>query len=207
LSKLRTILFYFAKLLKKIQIAAIENSNIHPSSVVCSQSQLFNTNVGRYTYIGNGCSLIEVEIGMFCSIADGVIIGGGSHPLDWVSTSPVFYKGINILKTNFAIHEYDPFKITKINNDVWIGRNAIIRSGITIETGAIVGMGAVVTKDIGPYEVWAGNPAKLIRKRFNDDTIKHLLESKWWLWDDEKLREKSGLFNDVNTFLKKEKKQ
>lgn len=91
---------------------------------------------------------------------------------------------------------------TTIGNDVWIGSRAIILGGTNIADGAVIGSGSVVTKDIGPYEIWAGNPAKFIRKRFDDQTIEKLLESKWWDWSDEKLLLKGSDFIDVEKFIK-----
>ena len=75
---------------------------------------------------------------------------------------------------------YKPYKKTIIEHDVWIGTNAIIKAGVKISTGAVIAMGAVVTKDVGPYEIWGGVPARLIKKRFSEEKIKNLLNSMWW---------------------------
>ena len=79
----------------------------------------------------------------------------------------------------------------------------MIKSGVKIADGAVIGMGSVVTKDVGAYEIWAGNPAHLIRKRFDDETISKLLESRWWNWSDDKIRLNADKYNDVNAFLNK----
>ncbi|QSX09274.1 CatB-related O-acetyltransferase [Alkalibacter rhizosphaerae] len=141
------------------------------------------------------------KVGNYCSIADRCIIGGGAHPIDWISTSPIFHEGRNILKTNMSDKNYDPYDDTFIGNDVWIGAGAYIKSGVTIGDGAVIGMGAVVTKSVGAYEIWGGNPAKLIKKRFSDDVIERILESQWWSLSFDDLSTVSPWVNDVEKFL------
>jgi acetyltransferase-like isoleucine patch superfamily enzyme len=131
--------------------------------------------------------IINCKIGSFCSIANNVVIGGAMHPINWVSTSPVFYEGRDSVRTKFSTHKRTPDKNTVIEHDVWIGEKSMIKQGIKIGIGAVIGMGSIVTKDVEPYSIVAGNPARLIRKRFDDETINLLLESKWWNFDDEKL--------------------
>lgn len=199
------LLYLYSKFLKKIQISSIIRSNIHNKSKVCSQSHLVNVSLEKYSYIGNNCQLVYVSIGKFCSISDNVIIGGASHPIHWVSSSPLFYRDKNILRKNFSDAEYLPYKNTTIGSDVWIGNGALIKSGLNIEHGAVIGMGAVVTKDVGPYEIWAGNPAKLIKKRFDDKTISQLLEYCWWDRTDAEISDKAKYFEDPKLLLDKVK--
>lgn len=196
------ISYYFAKAIKFLHLPAIKNSTIHPASKVSSSTHLVNVKMNKYSFIGSNCTVINTEIGAFCSIADNVIIGGSTHPIKWVSTSPVFHSGKNIMGKNFSDHLFQTTKKTIIESDVWIGNNCLIKSGITINTGAIVGMGAIVTKDIGPYEIWAGNPARMIRKRFDDNTIEGLLDIKWWEWNDDKLDNNADFMNNVSEFIK-----
>lgn len=193
--------YYLAKLIKKLNISAIKQSDIHKTAKICSGSHLVDSTINRYTYIGNYCTVINTKIGSFTSIADNCIIGGAAHPLDWVSTSPVFHSGKNVLRTNFSNHNFVSTKQTIIGNDVWIGNNALIKSGITIHNGAVIGMGSVVTKNVGPYEIWAGNPAKFIRKRFNQNTIDVLEQYEWWDLDETKLNSIAKNFNNIETFL------
>lgn len=195
------IWFLISKFIKKTHIPAIRNSQIDETARISSASHLVEVKMGKYSYVGNNCTVIEAEIGSFCSIADNTIIGGASHPIDWVSTSPVFHEGKNIMRKNFSTHPYKPSKKTFIGNDVWIGNNCLIKSGINIETGAVIGMGSVVTKNVGAYEIWAGNPARLIRKRFNEDTIEKLLQSQWWKWDENSILDKARHFNDIDKFI------
>lgn len=197
------IAYYFAKFIRKIQIPAIKNSAIFKTSKIMAGCHIVDSNIGRYSYVGYDTSVINVEIGNFCSIAGGCSIGGASHPVDWISTSPVFQAGRNCLKKNFSNNEYISTKKTTIGNDVWIGENCLIKAGITIGDGAVIGMGTVLTKNVNAYEIWAGNPAKLIRKRFNDEIIKSLLKIKWWNWDDKVINKFRNSFKNPNEFIEK----
>ena len=198
-----SIKYLFSKLIKKLQIPAIKDSNVDKKAKLCAGSHIVTSSIGRYSYLGNYSTAISCQIGAYCSIADYCIIGGGSHPLDWVSTSPVFYSGRNVLKKNFSSKKYGEFKQTTIGNDVWIGSNCLIKGGVTIGDGAVIGMGSVVTHDIPPYEIWAGNPARLIRKRFDDKTIERLLKSKWWDLSDNTIESLGDCFDDVDAFLQR----
>jgi acetyltransferase-like isoleucine patch superfamily enzyme len=109
-----------------------------------------------------------------------VKIGGGMHPMEWVSTSPVFYKGRDSVKAKFSEFEREPNQIVRIGNDVWIGEGVLIKQGVTIGNGAVIGMGSIVTKDIEPYTIYAGSPARKIRNRFEENVITELNQLKWW---------------------------
>lgn len=195
------IIYLLSKLIKKSNLPAIRNSFIHTQSKICSGSHVVNTNIDKYTYVGNFCTIIETDIGKFSSIADNCTIGGASHPIEWVSTSPVFHEGRNILRKNFSTHEFKTSQTTIIGNDVWVGNNCLIKSGISIADGAVIGMGSVVTKNVGPYEIWAGNPARLIKKRFSENVINELIKSKWWELTDNELKELAPYINNYEKFL------
>ncbi len=198
---LDTIKYGVARVLNR-KPSAIRNSVVDKTASVGNGAQIVNCKIGRYSYL-YGTMAVQTEIGAFCSIAAGSSIGGGSHPTDWVSSSPVFYKGRNVLKTNFSQNEYEEYKKTIIGNDVWIGSKCLIKGGVTIGDGAVIGMGSVVTKDVPPYEVWAGNPAKFIKKRFDDETIEKINQIQWWSWNDDKLQKYGVFFNDIPALLKK----
>ena len=199
----RMFRYYLSKLIKKLHIPAIKKSKIDRTSRVCSGSHLVNVTMAKYSYIGNFCTVLNTNIGAYCSIADNVIIGGMSHPLEWVSTSPVFYAGKNILKKNYSSRIFKNETLTNIGNDVWIGNNCLIKSGISVGNGAVVGMGSILTKNVGPYEIWAGNPARFIRKRFSDDVAMRLLDTNWWDSTETELAEFVELFNLPEEFLHK----
>lgn len=184
-------------------LCVLQEAFVDKTAAICSGVKFYRGKIGKYSYIGNNSFVIDTDIGNFTSISTDCYIGGTSHPTDWVSTSPVFHKWGNIMKKNFSYHEFEIFKKTVIGNDVWIGNRVMIKAGVKIADGAVVGMGSIVTKDIGPYEIWAGNPAKFIRKRFDDETINELLNTEWWNWDDEKIAEHADKMNNIENFLRK----
>ena len=152
--------------------------------------------VGRHTYgteyltVHPFGSNAELQIGSFCSIAGNVkVFLGGNHRVDWVSTFPFGSIKKDIFKP-YADLEYNKSNgNVTIGNDVWIGHSATIMSGVTIGDGAVIGAEAVIAKDVSPYTVVVGNPAKVIRKRFSPEVIKELLRIKWWDWSDEVIAE------------------
>ncbi len=194
--------FYIAKALRAIlQMPAMRNCVIDRTSKVCSGTQLTNIIMRKYSYIGHDCFVVNAEIGSFCSIADNCRIGGAEHNISFVSTSPVFCRGKNVLRKNFSNLDNAITSKTSIGNDVWLGAGTIVKSGVHISTGAVVGGGSVVTKDIPPYEIWAGNPAKLIRKRFDDRTIDALINSCWWELSDVDIKRVAPFIKDPTAFL------
>jgi acetyltransferase-like isoleucine patch superfamily enzyme len=146
--------------------------------------------VGRHTYgVVPGVTVTRptadapVTIGSFCSISAGVqIIAHAEHPLDLPSTYPFRTLMFGGLSSFGGLRNRDA--VTRgpviIGHDVWIGQNAVVLSGVTVGTGAVIGAGSVVAKDVAPYSVVAGNPARLVRTRFPDATIARLLTSRWW---------------------------
>lgn len=196
------LIYIVSKIIKKINIPSLKNSDVHKTSKVCSASQVVNSSINKYSYVGNGCTVVNTEIGSFCSIADNCIVGGASHPINWVSTSPVFHEGKNVLRKNFSSHSYNTVEKTIIENDVWIGSNCLIKSGVKIKNGAVIGMGSIVTKDVESYEIWAGNPAKKIKDRFPEDTADFLSRSQWWNYTEENLEKIAKKINDVEVFKK-----
>lgn len=188
------ILYYFLRAAKRLTPRSIKNSQIDKRAYVCGGSQIVDSKIGKYTIVAYDSVVLNAEIGNFCTI--GKTIGGAAHPIQMVSSSNTFVSGRSVLGKKFANHEFDALAHTVIGNDVWVCVPSIVRSGTTIADGAVVGAGSVVTKDIGPYEIWAGNPARFIRKRFDEETIAKLLEIRWWDWPDEKIEKYSPFFYD-----------
>ena len=182
-----SIKYIWSKLIKKLRLSSIINSNIHKTSTIESGSNVVNVIMDKYSYCGYDCEIVNAKIGAYCSIANNVTIGGAMHPMEWASTSPVFYYGRDSVKKKFASFHRAEHKKTIIGNDVWIGGGCFIKQGVSLSDGAVVGMGSIVTKDVPPYAIVAGNPAKLIRYRFDDETINKLLKSEWWTLEDEDL--------------------
>lgn len=123
--------------------------------------------------------------------------------MDMVSTSPAFLQGRNILGKNFSEIPYEPSKQVIIGNDVWIGEGGCILSGVKIGDGSIVGAHAVVTKDVEPYTIVAGVPARELKKRFDKKIIERLLEIKWWDWNDEEISRMSMFFDSPQKLIEK----
>lgn len=198
------IKYYLVKIFRKLFMgAAVRKSEIHKTAKVDVLSNVSYCKMGKYSYVGEKSSVSHAEIGNFVSIASNCAIGAGGHPIDWVSSSPVFNGYKSILGVQFSQNEYNPYKKTVIEHDVWIGTHCMVKPGVHIHTGAVIGMGSVVTKDVGPYEVWVGNPARCIKKRFDDATIEKLLKSEWYLWNDDKIKENADLFATPEVFLEK----
>ena len=140
-------------------------------------------------------------IGKFCSIADGVtILLGGEHRTDWITTYP-FYEFFERAKDAKG-HPKTKGDVI-IGNDVWIGANATVLSGVTIHDGAVIGAGSLVCKDVPPYSIVAGNPAKQIRLRFAEATVAELLKIAWWNWPIEKIETAFPLLlsGDIQVFI------
>lgn len=196
--------YLWGKLLQKMQVPTMRGCNIDSTAKVQQRSNLINVTMGRYSYMGAANSLSNVSIGSFCSIASYCAIGGGDHPLNYVSSSPVFLSGRNALGANLGNLPFDESSRVTIGNDVWIGEACFISAGVTIGDGAVIGAHSVVTHDVEPYSIVAGAPAREIRKRFPEEIIEGLLALKWWNWGDGQLRASSELFVDPKALLKRE---
>ena len=170
----------------------------------------FSGRLGAFSFSNSGIPIRVHTIGRYCSIAHHVVFGAAEHPLDRVSTSPFSYDpgwifGAHLKRTGTKFESYSALKSEKrqdaitIGNDVWIGQNVYIRGGVTIGDGAVVGTGSVVTRDVGPYEIVAGVPAKLIRRRFSESISERLIASAWWTYA---FPDFDGLsFQDPSAFL------
>jgi hypothetical protein len=166
-----------------------------------------NVKFGDFSYTGQFCFLQNTEVGKFANIAAMVRIGPTDHPLDRPTLHHFTYRRI---KYGFAATDDEKFfqwrteQKVRIGHDTWLGHAAIIMPGVRIGNGAVVGSGAVVTKDVDPYTIVVGVPAKPIKKRFAEDTIRKLEEIKWWDWSYEVIKARLADFQlPINEFTDK----
>lgn len=187
------------------------NSSFEEKLVIYENCKIYNSKVGRHSYISEGGRLFNTSIGRYCSIGPNVIFGHGKHPIEFISTSPIFYSPIKQTGSSFIEKgSFQEFPEIIVGNDIWVGANCYIKYGIKIGDGAVVGAGSVVTKDVPPYAIVGGVPAKIIKYRFPEEVVSKLKIINWWDWSDTELKERLDLFqkeihniNDLGKMLKK----
>lgn len=187
LSLMRSILGFWAH----VESYANDDCLFSPYNHLYMKTWLVGSRLGRYTYLAHGARCGFAVIGSFCSIGPESIIGGlGKHPITFLSTHPAFFSTKKQAGNTFVTENlFDEVQQTSIGNDVWVGARAMILDGIAVGDGAIVAAGSIVTRDVPPYAVVAGVPAKIIKYRFDNQTIAKLLEKKWWNLTDESIKE------------------
>lgn len=170
---------------------------------ILSGAKLNNVKVGKYSRIGVNCQVTSATIGNFTAIGKDTVITVGQHPTNYLTSHSIFYK-----KGNWGWHDdwIAPIDFREkgevhIGNDVWIGRQCIIMDGVTIGDGAIVATGAVVTKDVPPFAIVGGVPAKVIKFKYPQEVIDRLEEIKWWNLPDEEITKRIDLFHIANPTL------
>ncbi|MEP0263904.1 DapH/DapD/GlmU-related protein [Dokdonia sp.] len=203
---IRRVGFKFFPELKQRKMSTEVTSSVHSylgkNVKLYPSYKLNNSIIGNYTYVSYNSIINNTIIGKYCSIGPNLISGWGIHPIDGVSTHPMFYStkkqnGISLSKTD-KIKEMAPILI---GNDVFIGMNVTILDGVTIGDGAVIGAGAVVSKHIPPYAIAVGNPIKIIKYRFEDEIIESLLKMNWWDLPEDKIELVERHFFNVETFI------
>ena len=161
-----------------------ENTLIEANVHILKNCYINNCKIGSYSYIGRNSIVQNTKVGRYCSIANDVFIGLGKHPTDLISTSPIFYRKRNTLRIQLVENDSDFKEYADINigNDVWIGTRAIVMDGVRIGNGAIIAANSVITKDVPPYAIVAGIPAKILKYRFAENKIEKLQSLNWWDW-------------------------
>lgn len=163
------------------------------------------SSLGDYSYTSENCQIIYSDIQKFVNIASYVRLNPAQHPMTWVSQHHMMYRKEMY---GFGANDEDFFdwrreKRVFIGHDSWIGHNVTVMGGVMIGVGAVIGSGAIVTKEIPPYAIAVGNPAKVIRYRFEPHIIEALLTIAWWDWDNETLSSRMVDFKDINAFVEK----
>ena len=208
-----------------MKIPFSEASNIPVARPYCHSIKGKNFNVitlGTCSYVGNvsvdyedyGKYIIpNVLIGNFCSLASNITFFMGynheykntvtTFPFDALDVMKRICSFANIDKLNYFPREkrYDNHYQNIVGNDVWIGRGVLIMGGVKIGSGAIIGTNSVVAKDIPPYAIAAGNPARVVKYRFDAETVKKLMAIKWWNWDIKKILDNVPIMGDIEKFL------
>lgn len=176
----------------------IENSSFGDYVNIQRQNLIYNSSIGRYTYTGRNFTCWHSRIGAFCSISWNVSIGGANHDYKRLTTSAVLYSDIFDIKgSNEGYNRFD--SVCEIGNDVWIGCGAVINRNVKIGDGAVIGANAVVTKDVEPYSIVGGSPAKILKYRFKKSVIQKLLTLKWWEFPVDVIKQNYKLFNEELT--------
>ena len=194
-------IFYFKIFIMKIVCACsrkvscefgafFHNSEFSRNVKLHSGAEVRSSSIGSNSYVGHRSKLSHVTIGRFCSIGQDSLIGPGLHPVDFFSTSPIFYSNGNQLQYNwhqFPI-EFSEHQPVIIGDDVWIGSRCIVLDGVSIAQGSIIAAGSVVTRDTVPYGIYAGVPAKLIKYRFKRSIIDKIMRLNFFEKSDDEIR-------------------
>lgn len=172
--------------------AQVRQATLGRYTEIGARTVFAESTLGDYSYVVNDSNVIYTTIGKFCSIAAMTRINPGNHPMDRASQSHFTYRAsayFEDAQDDAAFFDWRRAHAVTIGHDVWIGHGAIVLAGRSIGTGAVVAGGAIVTKDVAPYTIVAGNPARVVRRRFPEPVAERLEALAWWDWGHEKLRE------------------
>ena len=180
-------------------MAVIDRTTFGRFNTIYPNASLTEVTIGDMSYVGRSTRVRNTSIGKFTCIGPECLIGLGRHPTDtFVSSHPAFYSTLGQSQIFFVSEQlFEEFRPITIGNDVWIGARAIVLDGVKIGDGAIIAAGSIVNKDVAPYEIAGGVPAKTIGYRFSQEHIRDLLRFEWWNMGFEWLRMNAGEFADI----------
>lgn len=163
------------------------------------------SSIDDFSYTSENCQIIYSDIKKFVNIASYVRLNPGQHPMQRVTQHHMLYRRemFGFGGDDESFFDWRREKKVIVGNDVWIGHNVTVMGGVNIGNGAVIGSGAIVTKDIPPYAIAVGNPAKVIKYRFDEEIREKLLEIKWWDWDYETIKKRLNEFNQIESFIQK----
>lgn len=188
--------------------ASVVDSTLGAYCEVGARTTLLEVAMGDYSYVVNDSQIAYASIGKFCSIAAMTRINPGNHPMHRAAQAHFTYRASAYFPgedDEDAFFAWRRQHHVTFGHDVWIGHGAIVLPGRNIGTGAVVAAGAVVTKDVAPYTIVGGNPARVIRRRFEDSVAERLIDLAWWDWDHARLRHALPDFRNlsVEAFVEK----
>lgn len=188
------------------ETAKISKSHLGAYTDVGAHCSMRESSMDDYSYLAGHVNMVWTTIGRFCSIAAYTRINPGNHPTWRVTTSHSTYRrrqyGLDTVDDE-EFFQWRKDHPCKIGHDVWIGHAVTVLAGVSIGTGACIGAGAVVSKDIPPFAIAVGVPAKVIRYRFDEKTIERILATEYWNWDRKTLEENFADLRDVDRFLER----
>jgi acetyltransferase-like isoleucine patch superfamily enzyme len=194
---------YGGKSVRIEYMAELSKVSFEGTNKVYKFARLRDVSLGFFSYVSRGTQVYNAEVGKYTCIGPETIIGPGEHPVrGYISSHPAFYSTLAQAGTTFSDQDYvEEIPRTLIGHNVWIGARVIIRAGVTIGDGAVIAAGSIVVKDVAPYTVVGGAPARVIRDRF-DEPVKMLVQaSEWWNWPTEKLSKHAAAFRDERKFM------
>ncbi|WP_420548145.1 chloramphenicol acetyltransferase [Curvivirga sp.] len=182
------------------ETAIVLDSQIGKWTEIGPRSKIIESSIGDYSYAIHECDLIYSNVGKFVNIAAHVRLNPGQHPMDRASMHHFQYRSsaYNLGDDDMSFFDWRREKTVTVGHDAWIGHGAIIQGGVTIGIGSVIGSGSIVTKDVSPYTIVAGVPAKLIRPRFDKDIQDALLRIRWWDWDHQDYLERMEDFRKLS---------
>lgn len=172
-----------------------------------ANNTIIESSIDNFSYTGENCQIIYSEVQRYVNIASYVRLNPSPHPMHWASQHHMLYRKemFDFGDDDESFFDWRRERRVVVGNDVWLGHNVTVMGGVTVGDGAVVGSGAIVTKSIPPYAIAVGNPARIIKYRFDSTIIEKIMAIKWWDWDKNKIKENIEDFKNIDLFIEKHK--